>query len=145
MAPQSHAETATTATEDRPQPLRKHIFVINGTPAFLNLMRDVLQDERFNVTTTNYVPRSFNQIEALQPDALLVDVVVGQREGWDLLERLHAEASTMGIPTLVTSTSTALLERAEAQAERYGTHQYLAKPFDLNEFLACIEAMVGPA
>ena len=40
------------------QESRRHIFVINGASAFLNLMRDLLQDERYNVTTTNFVPRS---------------------------------------------------------------------------------------
>jgi hypothetical protein len=65
--------------EDRSQEGRKHIFVINGVPEFLNLMRDLFQDERYNVTTTNFVPRSFEQIAALQPDGLIIDVVVGQQ------------------------------------------------------------------
>ena len=38
--------------ENHAQEIRKHIFVINGAPAFLNLMRDLFQDERFNVGTT---------------------------------------------------------------------------------------------
>src|SRR5690349_20445088 len=95
---------------------RKHIFVINGAPEFLNLMRDLLQDERYNVTTTNFVPRSYEQIAALQPDALVIDVVTGQQAGWDLLERLHLEAATTGIPVIVVSTNPQLLERAREQA-----------------------------
>src|SRR5690554_1063582 len=91
---------------------RKHIFVVNGAPEFLNLMRDVFQEERYNVTTTNFVPRSFDQIAALQPDALIVDIVAGQQAGWDLLERLHAEAATTGIPVIVVSTNPQLLEKA---------------------------------
>ena len=124
---------------------RKHIFVVNGAPAFLNLMRDLLQDERYNVTTTNFVPRSYEQIAALQPDALVIDVVVGQQAGWDLLERLHAEAATTGIPVIVVSTSPQLLERAREQADCYGTHRYLGKPFDLGEMLDMIKDLVGNA
>lgn len=131
--------------DDRAQDRRKHIFVINGAPAFLNLMRDLFQDERFNVTTTNFVPRSFEQIEALQPDALIVDVVVGQQAGWHLLERLHEAAATTGIPVLVVSTSPVLLEQAQQQAARFGTHRYLAKPFDLGEILRTMEEMIGTA
>ena len=124
---------------------RKHIFVINGAPAFLNLMRDVFQDERFNVTTTNFVPRSFEQIEALQPDALIVDVVVGQQAGWDLLVRLHDAATTTGIPILVVSTSRDLLDDARSQAERIGTLRYLNKPFDLTDLLNTVHDMIGEA
>jgi len=131
--------------EVRTQEGRKHIFVINGVPEFLNLMRDVFQDERYNVTTTNFVPNSFDQIAALQPDALIVDIVVGQQAGWELLERLYTGVSTTGIPVLVVSTDPRLLEKAQEQAARFGTHHYLVKPFDLDELLAAIGDMIGKA
>jgi CheY-like chemotaxis protein len=131
--------------EDRSQEHRKHVFAINGAPEFLDVVRVLLQEERYNVTTTNFVPRSFAQIEALQPDALLVDVVVGQSAGWELLEQLHASAATTGIPVLVLSTDPRLLERAREQASRYGTHRYLEKPFDIASLLEHIQQMIGEA
>lgn len=136
---------AANPPEDRTQEGRKHIFVINGAPEFLNLMRDVFQDQRFNVTTTNFVPNSFDQIAALQPDALIVDIVVGQQAGWELLERLHAGVTTTGIPVIVVSTSPRLLEEARDQAARFGTHRYLVKPFDLDALMSMIEEMIGRA
>jgi DNA-binding response OmpR family regulator len=131
--------------ENRSQEGRKHIFAINGAPEFLNLVRDLFQEEAYNVTTTNFVPTSFAQIQALQPDALIVDIVVSQSSGWELLEQLHAEAATTGIPVLVLSTSPRLLAQAREQAERYGNHRYLDKPFDLDALLSHIREMIGPA
>jgi DNA-binding response OmpR family regulator len=131
--------------EDRSQEGRKHIFAINGSPDFLNIIRDLFQEEHYNVTTTNYVPNSFQQIAALEPDALIVDIVVGQQVGWDLLERLHAEAATTGIPVLIVSTDPRLLERAQEQAARYGDHRYLIKPFGLDDLLTHIQEMIGTA
>jgi twitching motility two-component system response regulator PilH len=128
---------------DATQEGRKHIFVINGAPEFLNLMRDVFQDGRFNVTTTNFVPRSFEQINAVQPDALIIDLVVGQEAGWDLLERLHTGVTTAGIPVLVVSTIPRLLEEFQNQAARFGAHRSLVKPFDLAELMAVIQDMTG--
>jgi CheY-like chemotaxis protein len=118
---------------------------INGSPEFLNIVRELFQEEAYNVTTTNYVPTSFDQIAALQPDVLIVDVAVGRQAGWELLERLHAEAATTGIPVLVTSTSHQLLAKAQEQAARYGTHRYLGKPFDLEALLGEIREMIGDA
>ncbi len=131
--------------EDRSQEERKHIFAINGSPDFLNVIRDLLQEEDYNVTTTNFVPNSFDQIAALEPDALIVDIAVGKRVGWELLEQLNAEASTTGIPVLVVSTDPNLLERAREQAAQYGSHRYLVKPFGLDEILEHTREMVGAA
>ncbi len=73
--------------EDRSQEHRKHVFAINGAPEFLDFVRLLFQDEGYNVTTTNFVPRSFDHVAALQPDALIVDLVAGKQAGWELLER----------------------------------------------------------
>jgi DNA-binding response OmpR family regulator len=131
--------------EDRSQEQRKHIFAINGSPDFLNVIRDLFQDEGYNVTTTNFVPNSFEQIAALDPDALIVDIVVGQRAGWELLEQINAAASTTGIPVLIVSTDPRLLDRAQDQAARYGKNRYLIKPFSLDDILEEIREMIGTA
>ena len=124
---------------------RPHIFVVNGAPDFLNLMRELLQDEAYNVTTTNFVPDTFDQIVAAHPDVLIVDLVVGRRAGWDLLEALHAGAATAGIPLIVVSTDPALLARAEELASRYGAAGLLIKPFNLDDLLALIATALRPA
>ena len=123
----------------------QHIFAINTSPEFLNIVRELFQDEGYNVTTTNFAPNSFAQIEALQPNALIIDVAIGQDAGWQLLEQLSADADTAGIPVLVVSTDPGLLERAEEQAARYGSHRYLAKPFDLEAMLTHIQEMLSAA
>jgi CheY-like chemotaxis protein len=131
--------------DDRGQERRKHVFAINGSPDFLNVIRELFQEEGYNVTTTNFAPTSFEQIETARPDALIVDVVVGQQAGWELLERLSGDADTRGIPVLVVSTNPQLLQRAQAQADRYGTHRYMDKPFSLDNLLTHIEEMIGEA
>jgi CheY-like chemotaxis protein len=82
---------------------RKHIFCVNGAADFLALLAELFSEERYNVTTTNYVPETFAKISALQPDLLIIDLVIGAHAGWALLERLAQEATTQGIPVIVTS------------------------------------------
>jgi CheY-like chemotaxis protein len=66
----------------------------------------LVQDQRFNVTTTTYVPWTFDQIAALHPDLLIVDLALRRQAGWELLERLQVEGLTRLIPVVVTSTET---------------------------------------
>ena len=133
-------DTAPMGAPERRQRARPHIFVVNGSPVFLNMMRDLLQGETYNVTTTNFVPATFAQIAAAQPDLLVVDLAVGRWSGWDLLEALHADAATAGLRVIAASTAPEHLARAEALAARYGTVGLLRKPFDLDELLAIVAA-----
>src|ERR671916_375843 len=131
--------------EDCSAARRKHVFAINASPEFLNIVRELFQEEGYHVTTTNFAPNSFAQIEALQPAALIIDIAIGQEAGWELLEQLGADADTAGIPALVVSTDPRLLAQAEAHAARYGTHRFLEKPLDLDAMLHAIQEMIGDA
>jgi CheY-like chemotaxis protein len=133
------------AVEVRRKEGRRHIFAINASPEFLNIVRELFQEEGYHVTTTNFAPNSFKQIEALKPDALIIDIAIGQEAGWDLLEQLDADADTAGIPALIVSTDPRLLAHAEAHAARYGKHRFLAKPLDLDAMLQAIQEMIGEA
>ena len=124
---------------------RQHIVVVNGDPDFLHIVRSLLQDARFNVTTTNFVPRTFAQIAALQPALLIVDLAVGERAGWDLLERLRAEASTHEIPVIIVSTDPRYLDCARDDTARYGGQRFLGKATDLDALLGVIDELIGTA
>lgn len=124
---------------------RQHVFAVNHDPEFLDVVRVLLQDERYNVTTTNYVPRTWDQIAALQPDLLLIDLSPRSQAGWELLEHLHAEGVTNRIPTVVTSTDKGLLERVQSERDRYGGDSVIAKPLDISALMGAIRALIGPA
>lgn len=67
--------------EERARMLRPHLFAINHDPELLDLLRILFQREDLNVTTTNFVPATFDQIAALAPDVRLVDLAYGGRGG----------------------------------------------------------------
>ena len=91
--------------DERRQTPRKHIFAVNSSPDFLLIIRELLEDEGYAVTTCDFDPNVFTRIVMRQPDALIIDVAAGEAAGWDLLERLLAEPAATDIPVLVTSTS----------------------------------------
>lgn len=124
---------------------RKHVFVVNGAPEFLDLIRELLQEELYNVTTTNFVPRTFDQIQAAQPSLLVIDLIMGEKASWDLLSQLRAGAAERDIPTILVSTSPQLLDRARTEQAAYGGDRYLVKPFDLHDLLMAIQDLIGSA
>ena len=124
---------------------RQHIFVVNGSADFLDVVRELLQDELYNVTTTNFVPRTFKQIETARPSLLIVDLIHGEMAGWDLLAEVRHEAATRDIPVILVSTSKHLLEKAETERVIWGGDRYFLKPFSLDALLQAIQELIGPA
>ena len=123
---------------------RKRVFAVNNSPDFLLIVRELLEDEGYAVTTSDIDPNVFTRIVMRQPDALIIDVSPGESAGWDLLRWLHTEPATTGTPVLVTSTSPALLEQAREKAAEYGTnHSFLTKPMDLDDLIGTIREMIG--
>ena len=134
------------ALDDSDRTPRKHVFVVNSSPDFLLIVREVLSDEGYAVTTCDFESNVFTRIVMRHPDALIVDVAPGESAAWDLLRRLHLEAKTTDTPVLVTSTSPALLEQAQDEAAWYGTNGFfLTKPLDLDELVRTIREMAGAA
>jgi DNA-binding response OmpR family regulator len=138
-------DVATGGRATPAQMTRQHVFVVNGSPEFLDIMRQMLQVESYNVTTTNFVPLSFQTIEAAQPSLLMIDLVVGEQAGWDLLAQLRRAASTKNIPVILVSTSPKLLVQAQDHHHEFGGDHYLLKPFDLDDLLLLVEEVIGKA
>jgi two-component system OmpR family response regulator len=123
---------------------RKHIVIVNRDPAFLAVSRLLLQEqEDYTVTTTNVVPRTFEQIATLQPSLLMLDLTIGDQAGWELLKHLEAEAITRQIPVIVTATDPRLLDQAKANQHRYTGDYFLVKPFNIDTLLDAIHALIG--
>jgi CheY-like chemotaxis protein len=132
------------ALDDRQRTPRKHVFAVNSSPDFLLIVRELLEDEGYAVTTSDFASNVFTRIVMRQPDALIIDLTDGETAGWDLLRRLHAEPATTGTPAVVTSTSPELLEQALEQADWYGANRtFLTKPMDLDELLGTIRELIG--
>jgi CheY-like chemotaxis protein len=133
------------SSSEQTQMHRQHIFAVNGSPDFLDVLRELLQDEQYNVTTTNFVPETFEQIAALQPDLLIIDLAVGVRAGWALLEQLGRDAQTNEIPVIVVSTSPQILEDVQTEPDRFGGQWFMGKPLDLDHLLGAIDTLIGEA
>ncbi len=143
MNAETDAQAGGRATPE--QMTRKHVYVVNGSPDFLDIVRELLQDEHYNVTTTNFVPRSFETIEVAQPNLLIIDLIIGEQAGWELLSTLRGTVSTREIPVLLISTTPRLLDEAREQHEAFGGDRYLVKPFELDDLLRLVEDLIGAA
>jgi CheY-like chemotaxis protein len=81
--------------------------------------------------------------EAHMPDLILCDITMPGMDGLQVLEHLHANPQTVGIPFVF------LTARAEGDLrgmlKRAGASDYLAKPFTLDQLHSVIERNLKPS
>ena len=88
-----------------------------------------------------------NGVEAIElankerPDLILLDVVMPEMDGFEVLQRLRADPETEAIPIIMVTTRSELESMETAFAS--GCNDFVTKPIDGAELLAKIESVLG--
>lgn len=123
----------------------RHIICVDGAPSFLALLRELLEEEHYQVTTAAFAPYVYEQIVREHPDLVLLDLGVGTSEGWDLLAQLEEGAATVDLPVMVLSTDAGQLAAARSATSTGHMRAFRAKPFDIDDLIADVVRLIGPA
>jgi CheY-like chemotaxis protein len=126
--------------------LRARIAVINDDTAFLDLMRDLLQnEENYDVLICKEWDNAYQFVKNEQPDLIILDIRIGGEEhGWTILNLLTLDPVTNQIPAIVCSAAIQSLHEHQPMLSGLGIHA-LAKPFDLETLLTTIEQTLTQA
>jgi DNA-binding response OmpR family regulator len=127
------------STDPATQPL---IVVINDDPAFLELVKDLLEDERFQVEVRRIGTGAYQFVKDQQPALVILDVRLGDTNGWDVCQALVLDPATQRIPILVCSAAADELRAVADQVRRLGG-DVLRKPFALSVLVGKVEALLG--
>ena len=103
--------------------------------------RLLLQRPDIQLLTSVQGSPGINIAQTRHPD--LIDVHLPDINGFDVLERLRADAATANIPIVVLSA-----DATPGQVRRFrdaGANEYLTKPLDLKLLLALIDNYLGDA
>ena len=120
-------------------PEQTHIVVVNDNPEFLELMADILHDERYPVTVIDGDrDNAVDLICAAAPNALIIDLRLGNDElhGWDVIQAVRRDPELSELPTLICTGDTRALMRLEESVAGMRRVATITKPFDIDDLLA---------
>ena len=121
---------------------RRHILVINDTPAVLDLFRDLLEGEGYRVSTDTFtvvVETKLAEVKELKPDLIILDYIVGSEGlGWQLLQLLRMDRATAAIPVIICTAAVRQIEELQGHLRAMGVTVVL-KPFDIDQMTAEID------
>lgn len=122
-----------------------HIVVIDDDPALQELYRLFLEGEGYKITLASPFAVSPAAIAALQPDLIILDIILGgKRGGWSILQALVRAPQTATLPVLL---ATALPTTSfEVEWKKFVQEQQIPlilKPFDIDVLLATIKSLLA--
>ena len=96
-----------------------------------------LEKEGYAVTTANDGGQGLTKFRAINPDLVLLDVMMPVMDGWAVCSAIRAESQT---PIIMLTAKSETEDKV--QGLKAGADDYITKPFEMKEVLARIEAVL---
>lgn len=115
----------------------KHIVVVDDDSEIRSLLTDYLTRNGFLVTGAEDGEDFFNLLSGMNPDLVVLDVMMPGEDGFAVCQRLRRESD---LPVIMLTASADETDRIVGL--EMGADDYLAKPFNPRELLARIKAIL---
>src|ERR1700756_1831591 len=116
-----------------------HILVVEDDPRLRERLARYLTGEGFRVTAAGDAAEARTQLRAINPDLMVLDVMMPGESGLDLTQSLRLESSQNPPILLLTARGTPEDRIAGFEA---GADDYLGKPFEPRELVLRIRALL---
>jgi two-component system alkaline phosphatase synthesis response regulator PhoP len=123
--------------------IKAQILVVEDQPATADLIIEVLKGEGYDVTTVDSLGKARTRIKKSAPELLILDRNLPDGDGVDLLAELRADEKLVGLPIIVLTAKKDVADKV--QGLRTGADDYVAKPFNTEELVARVEALLRRA
>jgi DNA-binding response OmpR family regulator len=119
------------------------ILVVDDDRKIVRLVRTYLEQAGMTVFTAYDGEEAMHVIRSERPDLIVLDLMLPERDGWDITRRLRADERLANTPILML---TARVEDADRiLGFELGADDYLTKPFNPQEVVARVRAILRRA
>jgi len=80
---------------------RRSILVVDDNEAVIEIFSLVLEKAGYDVTTATSGAECISYLENAQPDLIILDVMMGDMDGWETLDRIRKNPSTADTPVIM--------------------------------------------
>ena len=119
--------------------MSKTVLVVDDERDILRVVKHGLTIHGYAVITAGTGREALEHIAFEPVDAVILDVMMPAMDGFQVLQQIRSNPKTEALPVILLTAKTE--EASVAQGWREGADLYLVKPFEINELIACVEAV----
>jgi twitching motility two-component system response regulator PilH len=116
--------------------VQKKVLIVDDSPSQVRLIQGLLEPEGYNPIGLNDPKRIEETIAQEGPQVILLDVVMPERNGFQVCRELKNNAKFNGIPVILVTSKDTPSDRYWGQQQ--GADDYVTKPFTREELLRAV-------
>ena len=109
------------------------VLIVDDDPRLREYVRVNLEMEGYSVREAGSAEEGLQVLEESTPDLVLLDVMMPNVDGWEMLQRVQERHGVGAIPVIMFSGK--VDETAAAEAESRGAQAFIGKPFNPQELI----------
>ena len=119
----------------------KSILVVDDEKEVLDVTKNILTRNQYSVLTASKGKDALALAKANRPDLILLDIVMPDMDGRDVLVELRKDPDTKDIPIIFVTARGEQFERDYGL--ELGAHEYISKPCDATFLLRQVESVLS--
>lgn len=117
------------------------VLVVDDDHDYVDILRTQLERRGFAVTTANGGAEALERLQDQKPDLVLLDVMMPDISGFDVLQRIRETPATASLPVILISAKGG--EDDTMAGYQYGADYYITKPCTAGQLLYGVGLVLG--
>lgn len=116
------------------------IYIVEDDVSIREIESIALKNSNYMVQAFERGSELFKKMEEILPDLILLDVMLPDESGYDIVRKLRANHRTSRIPVMMVTAKTSEMDMVKGLDD--GADDYIRKPFSVMELLSRVRALL---
>lgn len=116
------------------------IFIVEDDINIREIERYALKNSGYEVEEFESGAELFERMKKVVPSLILLDIMLPNEDGLDILGKLRADKATAGLPIMMVTAKTSELDKVKGLD--LGADDYITKPFGVMELISRVKALL---
>ncbi|HZP42902.1 MAG TPA: response regulator [Candidatus Binatia bacterium] len=117
------------------------VLIVDDNDDNLRIMREILVARGYEVRVARDGPSALRVLEEQPPDVILLDIMMPEMDGMEVLDRIKGSADLAHIPVILVTAKAA--DEDLLAGYKTGADYYITKPFTAKQLLYGIGLVLG--